>query len=329
MEGSGKVVLRKDIVSSPETLLTAIKPYLPHCLVGLEASSTTNWLFHGLQKAGVNVVCMETHHARKALSSQPVKNDRNDAEGLAQLLRTGWYKSVHVKQEDTQELKCWIEAREMLKHKQQDIKNAIRGLVKPFGITLPGGTEYQWIEAVKKRLAHERTGLLQVIMPLLTVYETICNELAAYTRFVEKVAKEDEVCKRLQTIDGIGPVNAVAFKAIIEQPERFDSNRDVGAYLGMTPRIYASGETERRGRISRAGSEIMRSLLFEAAQILLVRVKRMSCLKSWGLRLCKRKPTKLVIAALARKLAVLMLAVWKNGTTFQPTREKLSLAMAG
>lgn len=263
------------------------------------------------------------------MSAQPVKTDRNDAEGLAQLLRTGWYKAVHVKQDDTQELKCWIEARQMLKNKRQDIKNSIRGLVKPFGIVLPAGTEHKWILAVRKRLANERAGLSKVIMPLLTVYETICNELTTYTRFIEKVAKEDEVCQRLQTVDSIGPVNAVAFKAIIENPDRFDSNRDVGAYLGMTPRIYASGETELRGHISRAGSDLMRSLLFEAAQVLRTRVKRISNLKSWGLRLCKRKPTKLVIAALARRLAVLMLAIWKNGTTFQPSREKLSLVMAG
>src|SRR6266567_3817579 len=102
MESSGKIKLRQDIASSPETLLIVIKPYLPHCLVGLEAGSTSNWLFHGLQKASVEVVCLETHHARKVLSAQPVKTDRNDAEGLAQLLRTGWYKTVHVKQDDTQ-----------------------------------------------------------------------------------------------------------------------------------------------------------------------------------------------------------------------------------
>ena len=329
MEGNGKVVLRKDVVASPDALLLVIKPYISRSLVGLEAGSTSNWLYHGLQKAGVKVVCLETHHAKKVLSAQPVKTDRNDAEGLAQLLRTGWYKTVHVKQDDTQELKCWLEAREMLKHKQQDIKNSIRGLVKPFGIIFPAGTEYKWIDAVKKRLGNERPGLAKVILPLLSVYETICDEMEKYTTFIEMYAKKDELCQRLMTIDGIGPMNAVAFKAVIENPERFDSNRDVGAYLGLTPRIYASGETERRGHISRAGSEIMRSLLFEAAQVLLTRVKQMSTLKSWGMRLCKKKPGKVVVAALARKLAVMMLAIWKNGTTFQSTREKISLAMVG
>jgi len=107
------------------------------------------------------------------------------------------------------------------------------------------------------------------------------------------------------------------------------ASRDVGAYLGMTPRIYAWGETVRRGHISRAGSELVRSLLFEAAVVLLTRTKRISCLKSWGLRMCKRKSTKVVVAALPRKLAVLMLTLWKNGTSFQPTSEKLSLVMAG
>ena len=329
MEKSGKILLRKDIAATPETLLLVIKPYLPDGLVGLEAGSTSSWLYHGLEKAGVKVVCLETHHARKALSSQPVKTDRNDAEGLAQLLRTGWYKAVHVKQDDTQEVKAWIEARELLKHKQQDIKNAIRGLVKPFGIIFPAGKGSLWVEKVKQRLEKEKAGLSALITPLLTVYETLCDEKATYDKYIEEYAKHDEICQRLQTIDGIGPINAVAFKAVVETPERFASNRDIGAYLGLTPRIYASGETERRGHITRAGSETMRSLLFEAAQVLLARVKQMSSLKSWGMRLCKKKPGKVVVAALARKLAVTMLAIWKNGTTFQPTKANVAAVAVG
>lgn len=329
MEAEGKVVLQRDVAATPSAVLATIKDYVGDCLVGLEAGSTSMWLYHELEKAGVSVICMETHHARKVLSAHPIKNDRNDALGLTQLLRSGWYKGVHVKDYATQEIKAWLEARELLKHKRQDIKNAIRGLVKPFGIILPAGSSSKWVVSVTERLAKEREGLLPLITPLLTVYETLCTEMDKYTQFIEMHAKQDEVCQRLQTIDGIGPLNALAFKIIVENPERFESNRDIGAYLGLTPRIYASGETERRGHISCAGSTMMRSLLFEAAQVLLTRTKTMSALKSWGMRLCKRKPTKVVVAALARKLAVLMLALWKNGTTFQLTKEKIAEVLAG
>jgi transposase len=272
MEENGRVAMRKDVSASPETLLSALKPYLPDALVGLEAGSTSDWLVRSLREAGVETVCLETYHARKVLSAQPVKTDRNDAEGLAQILRTGWYKQVHVKSEGTQETKCWPEARETAKHKQQDAKNAIRGLAKPFGIILPSGSGRQWTQAVRERLKKERPGVSDALRPLIAVYEALCDAMAEYDKHIETYAKRDEVCKRLQTIDGIGPINAYTFKAIIENPDRFGSNRDVGAYLGLTPRIYASGETERRGHISRAGSTAMRSLLFEAAQVLLARL---------------------------------------------------------
>jgi len=328
MEENGRVLMRKEVAASPEMLLLAIKPYLPDALVGLEAGSTSDWLVRALREAGAETVCLETHHARKALSAQPVKTDKNDAEGLAQLLRTGWYKQVHVKREDTQEMKCWLEARETAKHKQQDAKNAIRGLVKPFGILLPSGSGREWTQAVRERLKKERPGVSAVLKPLIAVYEALCDAMAEYDKHIETYAKRDEVCKRLQTIDGIGPINAFAFKAVIEDPGRFSSNRDVGAYLGLTPRIYASGETERRGHISRAGCEAMRSLLFEAAQVLLARCKRMSPLKSWAMRLCKKRPTKVVVAALARKLGVLMLAMWKNGTDFNSKGKNAVTAQA-
>ena len=329
MEEGGKVVLEKDIAACPKAVLVIIKEYRSDCLVGLEAGSTSSWLYHELEKEGLSVVCLETHHARKVMSAQPVKNDRNDAKGLAQLLRTGWYKAVHVKAYATQEIKAWIEARELVKHKRQDIKNAIRGLVKPFGIIFPSGSGASWIVAVKERLSVEREGLTALISPLLEVYRTLCSELEKYTKFIESYAREDEVCRRLQSIDGIGPINAVAFTVVIEDPERFASNRAVGAYLGLTPRVYASGETERRGHITCAGSSMMRALLFEAAKSLLSRSKKLSSLKSWGMQLCKRKPTKLVVAALARKLAIVMIALWKNGTTFQLTKEKIAEVLAG
>ncbi|WP_282611131.1 IS110 family transposase [Pelagibius sp. Alg239-R121] len=328
MDAAGKIHLRKDVAASPDTLFALLGPYRNACLVGLEAGSTTNWLVRALRNFGVHTLCLEAHHTRKVLSAQPVKTDRNDAEGLAQLLRTGWYKETHVTQEDTQELKSYLEARQTVKNKQQDIKNAIRGLVKPFGVILPKGSGSLWPGAVRERLLHERFGLWDVIDPLLTAYESLCDAVSRYDAFIRKYARNDEVCARLQTIDGIGPINAFAFKTVIDTPDRFSSNRDVGAYLGLTPRIYASGESERRGGITRAGSSMMRSLLFEAAQSLLSRTKRLSSLKSWAMRLCKKKPTKLVVAALARKLGVLMLAIWKNGTTFNPKRTTVAANMA-
>lgn len=291
--------------------------YKTGSLVGLEAGSTSNYFYHQLKDKGYEVVCLEAHHTRKALSSNPVKNDANDSKGIAQLLRTGWYKSVYVKQEKTQLLKSLITARETIKHKITDIKNTIRGTVKPFGISrLPSGGGKNWVVKVKEHLWLEDKLLYAIVEPLLTAYQNLCDILLVYDKQVSAYAKEDEVCQRLMTIPGVGILNAVAFKATIETPDRIKKTRSIGHYLGLTPKIYSSGEVERRGRITKCGPAVMRSLLFEAAQCLLRRVKCLSTLKSWGLRLCKRKPKKVVIIALARKLAVIMLAVWKNGEPF-------------
>lgn len=319
MDTTGKIHLRKDIIACPNALCATIDPFQGSCLVGLEAGSTTNWLVRTLTDLGVQTICLEAHHTRKVLSAQPIKTDRNDAEGIAQLLRTGWYKQAHVPQERTQELKGYLQARQTTKHKMHDVQSAIRGLCRPFGVMLPHGSRRRWTDAIRLRLENDSSELDAILPPLLAAYEALCDAMASYDAFINDYVQTDDLCKRLRTIDGVGPINAFAFKAVIETPERFSSNRDVGAYLGLTPRVYASGESERRGGISRAGSSTMRSLLFEAAQSLLARTKRMSKLKSWAMRLCKKKPTKLVVTALARKLAILMLAVWKSGNPFEPT----------
>lgn len=312
-----KVIESGSVTANIQELDKLLYSYKSGSLIGLETGSTSNYFYHQLKEKGYEVVCLEAHHTRKALSSNPVKNDANDSKGIAQLLRTGWYKSVHVKQEKTQLLKSLITARETLKHKVTDIKNTIRGTVKPFGISrLPSGGGKSWVIKVKERLCNEHPVLYGIIEPLLMAYQNLCEILQLYDKQVCEYARTDEVCRNLMTIPGVGILNAVAFKATIETPDRIKKTRSIGHYLGLTPKIYSSGEVERRGRISKCGPTVMRSLLFEAAQCLLRRVKTLSTLKSWGLRLCKRKAKKIVITALARKLAIIMLAVWKKGDTF-------------
>ena len=305
------------IAANSEDLDKLLASYKDKSIIALETGSTSSYFYHQLKNKGYEVVCLEAHHTRKALSSNPVKNDANDSKGIAQLLRTGWYKTVHVKEEKTQLLKSLITARETIKHKITDLKNTIRGTVKPFGISrLPSGGGKSWVATVKEKLCEEEELLHDIVNPLLLAYQNLCGILEMYDKKLSAYAQQDEVCRNLMTIPGIGIVNAVAFKATIENPDRIKKTRNVGHYLGLTPKIYSSGEVERRGRITKCGPTVMRSLLFEAAQCLLRRVKTLSTLKGWGLRLCKRKPKKVVITALARKLSIVMLAVWKSGGTF-------------
>jgi transposase len=139
---------------------------------------------------------------------------------------------------------------------------------------------------------------------------------------VQALAKAVAPCRRLMTVPGVGPITALAYVTAIDDPGRFRKGRSVGAYLGLTPRRYQSGEVDRAGRISKCGDGLVRTLLFEAAGVLLTRVQRMSPLKAWGLRLAKRIGAKKAKVAVARKLAVILHCMWVDGTEFRWTKEE-------
>ncbi len=130
--------------------------------------------------------------------------------------------------------------------------------------------------------------------------------------------RHDEVCRRFMPIPGIGPLTALAVKTFIDRPERFARSRNVGAALGLTPRKYASGEVDYDGQITKCGDPIVRAHLFEAAKSLLSRTGKQSWLTSWGLRIAKRSSMKNACVAVARRMAVVMHAMWRDGTDFTP-----------
>ena len=135
------------------------------------------------------------------------------------------------------------------------------------------------------------------------------------------MAKTDDTARRLMTVPGVGPVVALAYMAVIDDPGRFGRARDVGSYLGLTPQRYQSGEVDLTGRISKCGDGFARTCLYEAAGVLLTRVRRWSPLKAWGVRLMKRVGAKKAKVAVARKLAVILHRIWTDGTNFRWTKE--------
>jgi transposase len=142
------------------------------------------------------------------------------------------------------------------------------------------------------------------------------REIAGLTRKLLALARTNDASRRLMTVPGIGPINALAFCAAIDEPSRFRRSRSVGAYFGLTPRRYASGEVDWTGRISKYGDAMVRTYLFEAAGVLLTRVPQWCKLKAWGHRLWKRIGFKKAKIAVARKLAVILHRMWRDGTDF-------------
>lgn len=282
-----------------------------------ETGQLSTILFHGLAQAGWVVACIDARHAHGVLQTQRVKTDRNDARGLAQLARTGWYQEVHVQSAGAVSLRLLVQGRHQLGKLRRDMENHIRGVLKTFGIRLGLVPARHFRERVLAMTVPCDALVRETMVALLAAREGLCKQEAALAKRCRQLAKADSVCQRLLTVPGVGAITALTFKAEIDDPSRFAKSRDVGVHLGLTPRRYASGEIDRSGGISKGGSASMRSVLFEAAVVLLTRTKKWSRLKAWGVALAKRKGSfKMACTAVARKLAVILHRMWRDGTDF-------------
>jgi transposase len=275
-------------------------------------------LYHGLEALGVPVICIESRQAYLALKSLAThKTDRNDARGLAQLARTGFFKPVHVKSLPAHAVRALILARKKLVGQRVTLENQIRGLAVVFGVRLPRGLSPAFAEQViggSKGVA----GLSGAMSGLLAARNAVLEAITAIDRDMKRLARASEACRRLMTIPGVGQLTALAFVAAIDDPDRFRRSRDVGAYLGLVPRRYQSGEVDYTGSISKCGDRRVRTLLYEAANVMLTRYRGKLALKEWALDIGRRSTMRKARIALARRLAIIMHAMLRHGTEFRP-----------
>lgn len=283
----------------------------------LETGPLSAFLFHGLRARGLPAVCICARHAKGVLSTRVNKTDPNDAEGLAQLARTGWFKAVHVKAPESHLDRAHLRVREQLVKSHRDMANQLRGLLKLFGLRLgPVTTPAKRRERVALLLGR-MPALRPALAPLLEALAALEGELAKLDKRLKARAARDPVARRLMTVPGVGPLTALVYKSAIEDPGRFARATDVGAYAGLTPRRHQSGELDLAGRISKGGDGLLRHTLYEAANSLLARLKRDCALRTWGLRLQERKGAKRARVAVARKLAVLLHRLWLGACDFR------------
>lgn len=254
--------------------------------------------------------------------TMPVKTDRNDARAIAQVIRVGWYRPVHIKSPVGQELRMLLANRKTLLVKYGDIENEVRGTLRAFGLKLSGPIASGQFEQRAMELVEDRPRLAAMVRPMLIARSALREQCAVLHKMLLDAVARDDTCRRLMTVPGVGAVTAVTFLAVIDDPSRFQHSRDVGAHLGMTPRKYASGETDRNGSISKTGYALMRTTLYQASMALLTRSKRWSTLKAWGMAVAKRRGLRRAIVAVARKLAIVMHRIWADGTEFRWTREE-------
>lgn len=284
--------------------------------IGIETGPMTPWLVHELRGRGLEVACLDARHARAALKMQLNKTDQNDAEGLAQIMRTGWYRSVHVKSLEAHHARALLGARTQLVSMTTRLSNHIRGVLKTFGM-LPGTMRGLPFEQRVEALLADRSDIAPIVRPMLVAWRQLREQIATFDKVVRVLVKASPTCRLLMSVPGIGAVSVLAYVSTVEDPGRFARSRAVGAHLGLTPRQYQSGEIDRSGRISRCGDTLARTLLYEAAVVILHRVKRASSLKDWALAIAKRSGMGKARVALARKLSVILHSVWRSGEPFR------------
>jgi transposase len=317
VDGTGRIVKEARAASEPAALATALKQLdLPLERIGLEACSLTAWLHDGLREAGLAAICIETRQANAAMKTMPNKTDRNDARALAQIMRTGWFRQVHVKSRQCRLWRSLLVARRTVLNEMRSIENVVRAILREAGLKL--GTPGRPAFAGRVReLAGDDSLVMQLVEPLLSVLAAMLTALARLTKQVMHLVKKETVCRRLMSVPGVGPITALAFRATIDRPDRFRRSRDVGAHLGLTPARYQSGETDIQGKISRCGDELARTALYEAAHTLLVRSKKWSSLRVWGMKIAKSRGMARARVAVARKLAVILHRMWSDGAEFR------------
>jgi transposase len=318
VDRDGEVVREVKVRSTPADIEVALAS-APACRrVVFETGRMAPTLYHGLTECGVPVVCIESRQAYQALKSlTPHKTDRNDARGLAHLARTGFFKPVHVKSLPAHAVRSLIIARKKLVGQRVTLENQIRGLAVVFGIRLPRGLSPTFIEQAL-RASEGITGLSVAMRGLIAARDAVLAAVGAIDADMKKMVRASDACRRLMTIPGVGQLTALAFTAAIDDPQRFKRSRDIGAYLGLVPRRYQSGEVDYTGSISKCGDRRVRTLLYEAANVMLTRYKGSLKLKDWALAIAKRSTMRKARIALARRLAIIMHAMLRHGTEFKP-----------
>jgi transposase len=318
VDGTGKILREAKVASEPEALIAWFRSQgLALERIGLEAGPLSQWLYAALREAGFAVELLETRHVRDAFKSMPVKSDRNDARGIAQLMRLGWFRPVHCKSIEA-ETRAVLTARKLLQSKLRDIENSLRGVLRGFGLKVGKTTECTFAERIRVLVAG-LPRLELVAKALLEAHAVLRHEFNGLDKHTQKLARAHPQARLLMTTPSVGPIVALTYASAIDDPRRFRSSKATGAHFGLTPKKYQSGQTDYTGRISKIGDASVREALYQAAHVMLTKpVKGCSALKSWAMRISKRAGMRKAKVALARKLAVILHRMLADAKPFNP-----------
>jgi transposase len=329
VDGGGKIVGEDKVASEPAALIGYFQS-LGFALsrIGLEAGPLSQWLYAAMKEAGLAVELLETRHVHDAFKAMPVKSDRNDARGIAQLMRLGWFQPVHCKSMAAQEVRAMLTARKLMQSKLRDVENHLRGILRGFGLKVGHTTARSFAGRICE-LVVGQANLEMIAQALLAVHAVLLREFNGFEKRVRIMARTHVQAKLLMTTPAVGPIVGLTYACAIDDPARFKSSKQTGAHFGLTPKKYQSGQTDYTGRISKIGDAAVREALYQAAHVMLTKpVKGCSQLKSWAMRIARRAGMRKAKVALARKLAVIMHRMLADAKQFNPAATTKPVAAA-
>ena len=318
VDADGDIVMERALDCEVEAIDGYLRQFdKPITKLGFEAGVMSQMLFHGLQALGYEVVCMESRQVSAALSAMRNKTDKNDARGIAQVVRSGWYQPVHMKSRESHYIRAMLSSRKAVLRKCVDLENEIRGLFKTFGIRLPSTLAHHRFDDTVRTIIEADEGLAFALTPMLEARGALYAHYREMDKRVKRVAAQDPVCNLLMTTPGVGAMTALHFKAAVDDPARFNSSRTVAAHFGLTPRRFQSGEmdnprphiTRRRYRDESSPLHGCKLLTHQnqtnvAAQVVGTTARQ----TTWPQR---------GTVAVARKLAVILHRMWVDGTPYR------------
>jgi transposase len=315
LDADGGTVAEGEVATEPKDIIAFLRGRRErYRRIGIEAMSLASWLYEALAKAGLPIICIDARHAHGVLKARLNKTDRNDARGIAEIMRVGIYKAVHIKSAESQQARLLLIARRMLRTKSRDLENLICGALLQSGMKVSPSAKA--FDVKVRELVRKKDFLRSVISPLLDARADLIRRAKLMENCIRALAKEDPVCRRLMTVPGVASIVALTYRTSIDIPGRFADSRNVGVHLGLTVRVRRSGLMERRGNISKIGDATTRSALFSAARVILFSVKRQSRLRDWGLEVKSRRGAGKAMIAVARRLAVILHRMWTTDTDF-------------
>lgn len=319
--GDGEVLDRRILTTRDR--LTVVFWGRPQTRILLEASTESEWVAQHLESLGHEVIVADPNYgAMYARRSRRIKTDRRDAAALADACRHGNYRPAHRRSARQRLVQSMLNVRRELTDSRTRAILLARAITRAAGFRIRSGRTETFLD---------RLGALELpasmtatLLPLRSVIEVLDDELAAADEQFVTLAEEDPVAKRLMTLPSIGPITATAFMAALDDVARFDGAAQVTSYLGLVPREYSSGEHQHRGRIVRSAHPHVQSLLVQAAW----RMSRSSDAKTAGLRawadaITRRRGKKVAMVALARRLARILFAMWRDQTEYQAPRVRI------